>query len=159
MLTLLAIYAVGVTLLVPLVARKGVQYKRQMLLAKSENAVLSDRLIASTEQQISDWDIDYYLERTGVKHTWVKTAKSHIEGTLERTKYKDTLQTHVCERCGLIKRTWVHGVGRAQYPELAGYFRGERQIHHWVSEQNLRCLPAPDHRPLPPGFQPKLLTE
>lgn len=158
MLTLLAIYAAGVTLLLPLVARKAAQYKQAALTAHSENALLSDRLIESTEEQITDWDIDYYLERTGVKHSWRKSARSHIEGKLNSIKYKDTLQTHVCDRCGLIRRSWVHGIGREQYPELAGYFRGERKVDQtWGSENNIRCLPLPSDRPLPPGQQRKLL--
>jgi len=139
MLTFLAIYATGATLLIPLLLRQSVIYKKSMLEAHAKNEVLSERLIESTDGLISDDDITLYLEHYGIKHLWKQQAKSRIEWTKNRFKYSDTLRTDACERCGLIRRTWVHGLGQSKHRDLAGYYRGASKII-LTNESNMGCL-------------------
>jgi len=154
MLTILALYSLGATLIIPLVVFHAHQSKRRWLLAKVENAVLSDRYIEVTENHITDWDVDFYLDRQGVSHKWKRISRSHLEDVRGNVKYKDILQTDMCERCGLIRRTWVHGLGAMSYNHLAGYFRGETKFSG--TEQTIRCLTPPNIRVLPQEHRPRL---
>ena len=158
MLSFLAIYSLGITAIVPLILIYGVKAKKSLKIARVENAALSDRYLEVVEDRITDWDVDFYLDRQGVTHKWRRVSRSHIEDVHDRVKYKDTLQTDLCDRCGLVRRTWVHGLGAISFSNLAGYFRGSQKIHGlFVSEQSLRCIPAPNVRVLASKPDQKLL--
>lgn len=100
---------------------------KQVNVEDLKKELLKDKkLVQRLKQDIKEEMLDKAEQEPVHKHKWV--FKSSYNLVQNPAGIKDSFETHVCEKCEMIKRGWKSGVLSDDAERRSGYFLGSEKI-------------------------------